>query len=101
MKLDACKGKLVRVKWRDIIEDPRAPATAAAFREAHKEFARSWTTGVLIDADRADLFIATTMGVSVTDVEEKGNSVIQIPRALVEKVYLLKHAGQVSLREAQ
>jgi len=99
MRLDACKGKLVRVKWRDIIEDVYAPGTAAAFRETHKEFARSWTTGVLIDVDDADLFIATTMGVSVTDAEEKGNSVIQIPRALVERAYLLKHGRQVSLRE--
>ena len=100
MRLDACKGRLVRVKWRDIVEDPCSSGNLAAFRETHRDFARSWTTGVLIDVDGADLFIATTLGVSVEDASEKGNSVIQIPRALVEKVYLLKHARQVSLREA-
>ena len=99
MKLDACKGKLVRVLWRDIVEDSSAPANAAAFRETHHDFARSWTTGVLVDVDRKDLFIATTLGVSEEDASEKGNSVILIPRALVERAYVLKHGRQVSLRE--
>jgi len=99
MKLDACKGKLVRVLWRDIVEDSSAPANAAAFRETHRDFSRSWTTGMLVDVDRKDLFIATTLGVSEEDASEKGNSVILIPRALVERVYLLKCSRQVSLRE--
>jgi len=99
MRLDACKGKLVRVLWRDIVEDSSAPANLAAFREANKDFARAWTTGVLIDVDKADVFVATTLGVSPEDTSREGNSVIQIPRAVVERVYVLKHGRQVSLRE--
>ena len=100
MRLDACKGKLVRVLWRDIVEDSDAPLTAAAFREKHKTFALAWTHGVLVDVDAKSLFIATTLGVSPEDRTEEGNSVIEIARAVVERVYVLKHGRQVSLREA-
>ena len=98
MRLDACKDKLVRVRWRDIVEDPNTSADPDQIRKSNREWSLSDTYGILLRADKEDVFVATTLGVVETDVSEKGNSVIQIPRALVVKAYLLKHAGEVSLK---
>ena len=98
MRLDASKGKLVRVRWRDVIEDSRSPADPVLIRQSNREWALSDTYGVLLEADADDVFVATTLGATEDDVSEKGNSVIQIPRGLVVKAYLLKHDREVSLK---
>ena len=98
MNLTACTGKLVRILWRDIVEDSDAPLDPAEFRRKHRDFSRSWTTGVLIAIDKDDAFVATTLGVDASDTSEKGNSVIPIPRALVVKAYLLKHGKELSTK---
>ena len=96
MKLTACKGQLVRIRWRDIVEDSSTSADVDAIRKSNLRWALSDTYGVLLEADAEDVFVATTLGVVQTDVSEKGNSVIQIPRALVVKAYLLKHGKEAS-----
>jgi len=98
VRLDKCKGKVVRIRWRDVVEDPHASADAGAIRKANLQWSLSDTYGALLEADEQDVFVATTLGVCKTDASEKGNSVIQIPRALVVKAYLLKHDKEVSLK---
>jgi hypothetical protein len=98
LRLEECTGKLVRIRWRDIVERTSSSLDVEELREEHKDWACSWTTGVLIHVDAVDIFIATTLGVTETDASEKGNSVMQIPRAVVERAYLLKCARQVTVR---
>ena len=98
MTLTSCRGRLVRIRWRDIVEDSNATANVNAIRESNRTWSLSDTYGVLLEADDEDVFVATTLGVDKTDASEKGNSVIQIPRALVVKAYLLKHDREVSAK---
>ena len=98
MNLTACTGKLVRIQWRDIVEDPDAPLDPVAFRKKHARFGLAWTTGVLIAIDDEDVFVATTLGVDPDDASSEGNSVIRIARGVVVKAYLLKHGKELSTK---
>ena len=98
MKLSTCKGELVRIRWRDIVEDSDSSADPQAIRAGNRRWSLSDTYGVLLEADKDDVFVATTLGVVKTDASEKGNSVIQIPRALIVKAYLLKHGKELSTK---
>ena len=66
MNLAACKGKLVRVRWRDVVEDSRSPSDPVLIRQGNREWAMSDTYGVLLEADADDVFVATTLGATET-----------------------------------
>lgn len=98
MNLPSCVGKVVRVRWLDVVEDSSSSGDIATLDPERDKFAKQDTHGVLLGIRDGWAYVATTKPAQPSKDQTEDYSVITINLALIRRVDVVGRWERVSLK---